>query len=114
MIEIKQLLKDIGRIINDFWKKLVEWIKETLSELSNKVNGTIWGVSAQIQKVKKIFKDFCAEITVYYSKIGTTWNETTVTKVISEEEVPEDILRRAKANEKIDITKDMELALGLS
>ena len=51
------------------------------------------------------------EISRHYSKVGQQWEETTVTRVVSESEVPSEILERARANEELDITDELEMQL---
>lgn len=43
---------------------------------------------------------------------GTQWQETTVTRTVSESEVPEEIRRKAEMMEEADITKELEQQLA--
>ena len=101
--------------ITKFWQSLVNWIKECISELASKIKGIIKGVTAQIKKIKRLFTEFLEEITTYFSRLGTKWLETTKTRAIKEEEVPEHILKRFKENpeQTIDISDDLENVLKL-
>ncbi len=61
-----------------------------------------------MQKVKEGAK----EISRHYSKVDQHWEETTVTRVVSESEVPREILERADAYRELDITDELEMQLA--
>ena len=52
------------------------------------------------------------EISRHYSRVDQHWEETTITRIVSESEVPPEILERARANEELDITDELEMQLN--
>lgn len=52
------------------------------------------------------------ELSRHYTKTGTQWQETIVSRVISENDVPENIRKRAEMQEEADITDDLNEQLN--
>ena len=81
---------------SDYWQKVQQLVE-----------GIVYGCKVFVKKLQEGVK----EISRHYSKVDQHWQETTVTKIISESEVPPEILARAKASEELDITDELEMQL---
>lgn len=100
------IIAGIG-IIAAFWNDLVSFLKKALQKVQQLVEGIVYGCKVFVKKLQEGVK----EISRHYSKVDQHWQETTVTKIISESEVPPEILARAKASEELDITDELEMQL---
>ena len=94
------ILAGVG-IVAAFWNDIVKFLKKAVEKVRRLVEGVVYGCKVFVKKMREAVK----EISRHYSK------ETTVTKVISESEVPPEILERARANEELDITDELEMQL---
>lgn len=94
-------------IIAAFWNDLVDFLKQAVRKASQIVSGVIYGFKVFIKRMGQAV----SEISRHYSKVDQHWEETTVTRVISESEVPPEILARANAGQELDITNELELEL---
>lgn len=94
-------------IIAAFWNDLVNFLKKAIHKVQQIVEGIVYGCRVFLKKLREGVK----EISRHYSKVDQHWEETTITKVIPESEVPPEILERANANRELDITDELELQL---
>lgn len=95
-------------IIATFWDDILAFLKKALAKVKSIVKGIVYGAQVFMKKLK----EGCQEIARYYSKVEDHWEETIVTKTISENQVPKEILERAeRAAHEIDITDELELQL---
>lgn len=94
-------------IVAAFWNDLVNFLKKAVQKVRQLVEGIVYGCKVFVKKLWEGVK----EISRHYSKVDQHWEETTITKVISESEVPPEILERARANEELDITDELEMQL---
>lgn len=92
-----------------FWDEITDWIKRAVEKVKTMVSGVIYGCKVLAQKVSEGFK----EISRHYSKNGTQWQETTVTRIIPESEVPDEFLKKVGDIE-TDITDEYQEALTLT
>ncbi len=95
-------------IVAAFWNDIVSFLKKATKKVSELVSGVVYGCKVFLQKVKEGAK----EISRHYSKVDQHWEETTVTRVVSESEVPREILERADAYRELDITDELEMQLA--
>lgn len=91
-----------------FWNEITSWLKRAVEKVKEIVSGIHYGVTVFVKKLREGMK----EISKHYSKKGTQWEETTVTRTISESEVPDEIKQKARLNEEVEITKELELELA--
>lgn len=94
-------------IVASFWKDLVSFLRQAVEKVRQLVSGVVYGCKVFIKKIYEGIK----EISRHYSKVDQHWEETTITRVVSESEVPSDILEKAKACEELDITDELEMQL---
>ena len=87
-----------------FFRKLCDGLRVFCDLL---FSGIVYGCRVFVKKIHEGVK----EISRHYSKVDQHWEETTVTRVVSESEVPSEILERARANEELDITDELEMQL---
>ncbi len=92
-----------------FWNEITDWIKLAVAKVKTMVSGVIYGCKVLVKKVSEGFK----EISKHYSKKGTQWQETTVTRTVPESEVPDEI-RKKVGNIETDITDEYQEALTLT
>ncbi len=89
-----------------FWNDITSWLKRAIAKVKQVVNAVVLGAKIFMKKTGEAFK----EISKHYSKKGVKWQETIVTKEISESEVPDEIKEKVGLSE-TDITAEYELAL---
>ena len=94
-------------LVAAFWKELVSFLRKAVQKVQQIVAGIVYGCKVFMKKIQEGIK----EISRHYSKVDQHWEETTITRVVSESEVPDEILKRAKANEELDITDELEMQL---
>ncbi|MCR5123273.1 MAG: hypothetical protein K6B74_12745 [Ruminococcus sp.] len=92
-----------------YWEEITSWLTKAIEKVKRVVEGIVYGCKVLAQKIKEGFK----EISRHYSKKGTQWEETTVTRKIPESEVPPEILEKV-GYEETDLSDDYEEALELS
>ena len=93
-------------IVAAFWDELLDFVKKGLK----KVKRTVELLKVFVQKVQNGVK----EIVRYYSRAGQKWEETTITRTISEDELPEEIRNKKsyKKNKETEITEELENMLA--
>ncbi len=94
-------------IVATFWNDLVSFLKKAAQKVSEIVSGVVYGCKVFLRKVREGAK----EISRHYSKVDQHWEETTITRVVPESEVPPEILERASTNSELDITEELEMQL---
>ena len=97
-------------IVAAFGDELLDFVKKGLKKVRKVINGTIEGVKIFVKKLQ----DGVKEIAKYYSKAGQKWEETTITRTISEDELPEEIRNKKsyKKNKETEITEELENMLA--
>ena len=95
-------------VVAAFWKDLVSFLKKAVEKVQQIVAGTVYGFKVFVKKIHEGVK----EISRHYSRVDQHWEETTITRIVSESEVPSEILERARANEELDITDELEMQLN--
>ena len=100
-----------GMII--YWKQIVEWIKKATNKIKEVLGITIQGIRTFVEKTIDSIKN----ISKYYNenKVTGAWEETVYTKVVSENEIPSDILEKIRATEmntQISTTEELQLVLN--
>ena len=93
-------------IVAAFWEELLDFVKKGLK----KVKRAVELFKVFVQKVQNGVK----EIARYYARVGQNWEETTITRTISEDELPEEIRnkKRYKKNKETEITEELENMLA--
>lgn len=97
-------------LIVTYWNNIISWLKKAINKVKEIVDGVVYGTKVFIKKMKEAIK----EISKHYSKdeVGR-WTETTITREIPENEVPEEIRRKAMSmSGEVDITDELEMQLS--
>ena len=94
-------------LLTAFWNDITDWLKRAAQKVKDVVGVFAIGFTVFVKKMREGLK----EISKHYTKKGTQWEETVVTKEISEDQVPPEIRAKANSMYETDITKDYELAL---
>ena len=94
-------------IVAAFWNDLVSFLKKAVEKVRQVVAGIVYGSKVFLKKLSEGVK----EISRHYSKVDQHWEETTVTKIVSESDVPAEILARANGYQELDITDELEMQL---
>lgn len=94
-----------------FWADAVNFLKDTVRRVKEAVDAVLFGTKVFLRKTHEMVE----EIVRHYSKAGNEWIETTYTRKVPPNEVPSDILKKAKKaekkNEEADITEELEMEL---
>lgn len=98
-----------GSLLTRFWNDIIEWLKRAVDKVAEVIVGVVYGCTVFIKKLLEGVQ----EISKHYSKRNDgKWEETVVTKQISEDQVPEEIRRKAVYNKEVEVTKELELKLA--
>lgn len=100
------VLVGIG-LVAVFWNDIVSFLKKAVNKVKELVSGVVYGFKVFVKKISEGIK----EISRHYSKVGQQWQETTITRNVSESEVPEEIRNKAMYSEELDITDELEMKL---
>lgn len=96
-------------LLATYWNNLIGWLKRALRKVAEIVRNVVYGSKVFIRKIQEGIK----EISKHYSKDNLgKWQETIVTKTISESEVPKEIREKAESCYEYDITNELELQLN--
>lgn len=90
-----------------FWDDILSFMQKVIRKVQQIISSVVQGAKILIQKVREGIK----EISRTYTKVDGHWEETTTTKIVSENDVPPDILAKAAYSEETDITDKLELVL---
>ena len=84
--------------------------RSVYDKLPASVKDNLKGALAFVNKIGTTFKN----IMQYYSYSEDTqkWTETTVSREVDPESIPEHIRKKVNSNQKVDITQDLELQLS--
>lgn len=98
-----------GGILKEFWEDIFNWLKRAVDKVTEVIVGVVYGCTIFIKKLL----DGAQEISKHYSKNNDEkWEETVVTRQISEDQVPQEIRKKAVYNKEVDFTKELELKLA--
>lgn len=111
MIETALIIMAAVVGLSVFWSEVVNFLKDTVRRVKEAVEGILFGTKVFVRKMHEMVQ----EIVRHYSKSGNEWIETTYTRKVPPDEVPSDILKKAKKaekkNEEADITQELEMEL---
>lgn len=99
-----------GGLLIAFWNDLTEFLKKAAEKVKALVHGVLFGVKVLLKRIENGFQ----QIARHYSKVDNHWEETIVTKTVSESEVPADIRARVKSDVPLDLSDELEMALTTS
>lgn len=97
-------------VVAAFWDNIKHFLKWALEKVKETVSGIVHGCKVFIEKTG----DGIKEISRYYSKEGKNWTLTTISKSLSESEVPPEFLERTRRQKEVDITGETEHQLELT
>jgi len=102
----------VGIVIITFWDEIKKYLGLAIKKVKKIIPAAIVGFATFLQTLD-LAESFKAAYKFYSKDKNNKWHETTVTKEISESEVPEEIrLRAENANGRaIDITEELALEL---
>lgn len=110
MILAEKIMGFVKKIIGAFaafWQSIIGWLQKAIVKIGQALNKVVQGASVFAQRVGEKFK----EISKYYSKNGTVWEEFVLTKEVSEDEVP-DFIRAMETTDMVDISEELEMKLS--
>lgn len=91
-----------------FWNDIVSWLKRAVQKVKEILGVVSYGFRVFVRKMREAL----IEISKHYSKNKENkWQETIITKEISESEVPAEIRAKARMYEDTDITNELEMQL---
>ncbi len=99
-------------VLAAFWKEIRAWLGKVWEKLPPVVKEQLQGAKAYLEKVESTMKN----VFYYYSydKEKQQWTETVVSREVSPQSIPEDILKKMNDRAKLDITSDVEQQLTLA
>ena len=110
MINTDKIMSFVKKIIGafaKFWQSIVNWLQKAIAKITEALKKVVNGASVFAQKIGDKYN----EISKYYSKNGTVWEEYVLTKEVSADEVP-DYIRAMNTAEEIDISEELEMKLS--
>lgn len=103
----------VAAAVVTFWDEIKSFLKSAYQKLKKAISAAIVGFSTYL-KTGKIFDSIQAAYKFYHKNDKNQWQETIVTRAISESEVPEHIrakLDKLPAESELDISNELELEL---
>jgi len=98
-------------VIAAFWDDLKNWLSTLVKKVMKVVKAAVVGVKVFAKKIAEGFQEIAKS---YQLDDQGKWHKTTVTKTVSESEVPPEILAKAKRmNQEVDISQELERELKL-
>lgn len=98
----------VMNIIDAFWNDILDFLKKAANKVKQVIKGVLYGSKVFIKKTYEAIQ----EISRHYSWVDEHWEETTVTRKVSPNEVPKDILNRyAMMDQEVDVTDELEMKL---
>lgn len=95
-------------LLTAFWNDVVSWIKRAVQKVKEILGVVSYGFTVFVRKIEEGLK----EISKHYTKNqNNTWQETIITKQISESEVPAEIRAKASMYHDTEITNDLRMQL---
>lgn len=94
-------------LLTAFWNDVVSWIKQAVQKVKEILGVVSYGFTVFVRKIEEGLK----EISKHYTKKQNKWQETIITKQISESEVPAEIRAKASMYHDTEITKDLQMQL---
>ncbi len=94
-------------LVATFWNDILDFLRRAVQKVKAVVQGVLHGSKIFLKKMREAVQ----EISRHYSKVGNRWQETIVTRTVSESEIPEEILQKARLNQEYDITDELEMQL---
>jgi cell shape-determining protein MreC len=100
----------VGVALATFWKDIISWLKSAINKVREIVKGVVLGFTVFLKKMNGYIK----EISKHYSKNEQErWEETIVTREVSESEIPPEILAKlGNLTKEVDISSEMQLQLS--
>jgi hypothetical protein len=98
----------VGSAIAYYWEDIVTWLKRGIQKVSQMVGRAVHGFQFYLEKRKGQLH----EKSINYLKEDNRWHEYTVTREISESEVPAEILQKVRNNNSVDLTQQLAMELS--
>lgn len=95
-----------GVVIAKYWKQIVAVLKKIVDLLPPGIKKYVEGVVTLVRKVADVVKNIFK--TYAYNRETKEWTETTHTKTVSEDEVPEHIRKRVQKEREVDISDEVQ------
>ncbi|VXA91475.1 conserved hypothetical protein [Enhydrobacter sp. AX1] len=103
-----------GLVLSVFWKEIKDFIIASTSKIKTVIiPSAIVGFRTYLE-TGSVARGFLKAMQTFYTRnTQGQWQETVVTRTISEKEVPKDIKAKAKNHTRVDITEDVQKELQL-
>lgn len=98
----------VGSALAYYWENIIAWLKKGFTKITQIIGRDVYGFKVFIEREKERMN----EKSLNYLKDGNQWHEYSITREISENEVPAEILAKVKGRKSAEITQ--ELAMELS
>lgn len=99
-------------IVATFWNDLVDFAKDIVQKAQKVLevlNRVVYGVKVFLKKIIEGVQEIVRHYS--YSEVDKQWQETTTTRTVSENEVPEEIRNKLKYNREEDFTQELKLQI---
>ncbi|MCI3923531.1 hypothetical protein MO973_25215 [Paenibacillus sp. TRM 82003] len=98
-----------GSLIARFWNDIIGWLKRGIEKVKTMIRTAVYGTKVFVRKMREAVQ----EISKHYAKDrDNRWNETVVTREVSESEVPPEIRAMAQRGRETDITDQLAMQLS--
>jgi len=97
-----------GSAISIYWDNVRDWITRSARIVAEKIAGVVHGVKLFAKNIGEFYQEKSKH---YSQNTQGAWEETVVTRKLSKNEIPSDILDKV-SNRETDITREMELELS--
>ena len=98
-------------LLISFWNEIKSWITNGLRKLIKTVKGVVYGIKLFVKRMNEAYQQVAK---TYHQDENKVWHETMTTREIPKSEVPSEISKKVKTNNKeVDITSELERELEL-
>ena len=98
----------VGSAISYYWNDIAKWLKKGITKVSRMVGESVHGFKFFIEKRNGKIN----ERSLNYLKKGKVWHEYSVTREISEREVPSEILAKVQGRNSVELTQELAMELN--
>lgn len=105
---IQTVAQGVLTLIERFRTSFIQWLKSIPEMIQDKVDGVVYGCKTFIGEKLGVNR----EISDNYSFNGKQWQKTSVSREVSADEIPPEIMSRMSNNEPLDVTDELELYLN--
>ncbi|MCF0247519.1 MAG: hypothetical protein HUJ86_02810 [Synergistes sp.] len=96
-----------------FWKNIIAWINKAVEKIKEVLGFPPHGTRTYIERTEDGFRNKSKYY--YQNRVTREWEEIVYTKIVDEDEIPPEVMRKAKSlgvGEEASTTEELKLAIN--